>query len=86
LAAARDVVLDLEMLAPKRSNGLSINPACANASRNSQIVVASGTGSSSSRSRKPHERQTVAGQVLRLLVREIVERLQHHNLELEDRS
>jgi hypothetical protein len=38
LAAARDVVLGLEMLAPKRSNGLSISPACANASRNSQIV------------------------------------------------
>src|SRR5262249_5480686 len=27
---------------PKRSNSLSISPACANASRNSQIVVASG--------------------------------------------
>src|SRR6516164_2839342 len=37
---------------PKRSNSLSISPACANASRNSQIVVASGTGSSRSRSRK----------------------------------
>src|SRR5437660_4879683 len=40
-----DDVLDL-------SNSWSISPAFANASRNSQIVVASGTGSSSSRSRK----------------------------------
>src|SRR5262249_49742870 len=51
LSAARNVALGLEIW-PKRSNRLSISPACANASRNSQIVVASGTGSSRLRSRK----------------------------------
>src|SRR5262249_11537142 len=34
---------------------------------------------------KAHERQAVADQVLSLLIREIVERLQHHDLELQDR-
>src|SRR5258708_424855 len=34
---------------------------------------------------KAHERQAVADQVLGLLVREIVQRLQHHDLELQDR-
>src|SRR5712672_1613792 len=34
---------------------------------------------------KAHERPAVADQVLGLLVREIVERLQHHDLELQDR-
>src|SRR4030088_2823979 len=37
---------------PKRANSLSISPPSINAYRNSQIVVASGTGSSISRSRK----------------------------------
>src|SRR5262247_181804 len=35
--------------------------------------------------KKAHERQAVADQVLSLLIREIVERLQHHDLELQDR-
>src|SRR5262249_27599571 len=35
--------------------------------------------------KKAHERQAVADQVLGLLIREIVERLQHHDLELQDR-
>src|SRR5262245_52494051 len=35
--------------------------------------------------KKVHERQAVADQVLSLLIREIVERLQHHDLELQDR-
>src|SRR4029453_5788774 len=48
---ANDLPLDHRCL-PKRSKSLSIRPAWANPSRNSQIVVASGTGSSSSRSRK----------------------------------
>ena len=34
---------------------------------------------------KAHERQAVTDQVLGLLVREIMERLQHHDLELQDR-
>src|SRR5205823_9978046 len=34
---------------------------------------------------KAHERQPVTDQVLGLLVREIVQRLQHHDLELQDR-
>jgi hypothetical protein len=34
---------------------------------------------------KARERQPVADQVLGLLVRQIVQRLQHHNLELQDR-
>src|SRR4029434_6968829 len=34
---------------------------------------------------KAHERYAVADQVLGLLIREIVERLQHHDLELQDR-
>src|SRR5262249_48410132 len=35
--------------------------------------------------KKAHERQAVADQVLSLLIREIVERLQHHDLEFQDR-
>src|ERR1700756_3774303 len=35
--------------------------------------------------KKAHERQAVADQILGLLIREIVERLQHHDLELQDR-
>jgi hypothetical protein len=47
-------------------------------------VVASGTKSSSSKIKKAHERYAVVDQVLRL-VREIVQRLQNHDLELQDR-
>src|SRR6516162_7590669 len=82
LSAARNVA-SVSRCWPKRSNSLSISPACANASRNSQIVVASGTGSSRSRSRK--RMNDSADQVLGLLIREIVERLQHHDLEPQDR-
>src|SRR5215469_7448603 len=35
--------------------------------------------------KKAHERYAVADQVLSLLVREIVQRLQYHDLELQDR-
>jgi hypothetical protein len=36
--------------------------------------------------KKAPERYAVADQVLSLLVREIVQRLQHHDLELQDRG
>jgi hypothetical protein len=35
---------------------------------------------------KAHERYAVADEVLGLLIGEIVQRLQHHDLELQDRS
>src|SRR5262245_34789520 len=70
---------------PKRSNRLSISPACANASRNSQIVVASGTGSSRLRSRKCMNDRRSRIRYSVCSSERIVERLQHHDLELQDR-
>src|SRR5260370_20785698 len=84
LAAARNVALGLEMLAEARE----------------QLVDQPGLRQRLAKQpdrggirywllefqiEKAHERQPVADQVLVLLVREIVERLQHHDLELQDR-
>ena len=49
------------------------------------MVVASGTGILEPEVEKAHEREAVADQVLGLLVGQIVEALQHHDLELQDR-
>src|SRR3981189_2021785 len=84
LAAARNVALGLEMLAealkqlvdqPGLRQRLAKQPNCGGIRHwvlEFQIE-------------KAHERPAVADQVLGLLVREIVERLQHHDLELQDR-
>jgi hypothetical protein len=52
---------------------------CANASRNIRYRVLE------FQIKKARERHAVADQVLSLLVREIVQRLQHHDLEPQDR-
>ena len=61
--------------------GALIAPAFVSFSRNSQIVRASGTRSESPRPQEPHEGQPVVDQELGPLVRQIVGRLDHQNLQ-----
>src|SRR5258706_1669813 len=84
LSAARNVALGLEMLAetlkqlvdqPGLRQGLPEQPERAGIRHRVPDLQIE----------KAHERYAVADQVLSPIVREIVERLQHHDLELQDR-
>src|SRR6266481_9565380 len=84
LAAARNVARGLKMLAealeqPVDQSGLrqrlTKQPDCGGIRHRVRELQI----------KKAHERQPVTDQVLGLLVREVVERLQHHDLELQDR-
>lgn len=67
----------------RRSHSALILPAFTSASRNNQIVVASGTGWY--KPEKAHEREPVADLELEFLMRPIIGRHQNDHFELQDR-